>query len=154
MGFGKTATWLALFALLANAGSGLGLELARPDTSGTDFNVCATQAAINTLSQSENTAAAQNICALQTSLGNTAIPHESTVSAASDSLLLAVLSASPELLAPPVLRSALPFDERDVESASRQDTAQLVACLPPPESLPLDHARHSLRTPNGPPVTA
>jgi hypothetical protein len=154
MGIGKLATWLALFALLANAGSGLGLEQARPDTSLAVATICTTQATINTLMQPKDATTKVDVCALQTSLGSTALPHESTVSAESDSLLLAVLCASPELLAPPMMRSTIPFDDREVESASRQEAAQVVACLPPPKSLPLEHARHTLRTPNGPPVTA
>jgi len=154
MGIGKLATWLALFALLANAGSGLGLEQARPDTSLAVATICTTQATINTLMQPKDATTDVDVCALQTSLGSTALPNESTVSAESDSLLLAVLCASPELLAPPMMRSTVPFDDREVESASRQEATQVVACLPPPESLPLEHARHTLRTPNGPPVTA
>lgn len=154
MGIGRIATWFALFALLANAGSGLGLEQARPDTSWDVATICTTQAAINTLMQPDDATTEVDVCALQTHLGSTALPHESTVRAESDSLLLAVLCASPELLAPAMMRSALPFDDREVESASCHEATQVVAGLAPPESLPLEHARHTLRTPNGPPVTA
>ncbi len=154
MGFGKIATWLALFALLANASSGLGLEHARPDTSSVVATVCTTQAAISTLMQPNDATTELNVCALQTSLGNTTVPSDSTVSSASDSLLLAVLYASPELLTPPTLRSTYLDGALGAESETRLASAQIAACLPPPETLPLNHALHTLRTPNGPPVTA
>jgi hypothetical protein len=69
MGTHKTSTWLALFALIANAASGVGLEQTRPVEGMGAQTVCDAQSLITGFVESTSTPGFDSLSGLQRTLG-------------------------------------------------------------------------------------
>lgn len=143
-------TWVGLFALVANASHGLGLELGQPLTADSGATVCGAQSVLSTLAAVPPDASS-NVCAYQIALD--AVCEEETDGATVDSI--------------PLLSTMLVQDLPDWPEAPMPSAASLLlspglkrpadsipAFSPPPGSLPTEQRSHALRVPNAPPRIA
>ncbi len=155
MGTHRTATWIALFALIANASSGFGLELARPADDAQTMTVCETQSAIATMLMPSSPASGiLDICSFQLALDLASDTEDSATNLGSSPLFGAVFHdpapvsdamASETSFA---LRSLLDRPEVTVSTRNFLDFALPLGSPPTEQSL------HALLTPNGPPALA
>jgi hypothetical protein len=155
MGTHRTVTWFALFALIANAGSGLGLELVRPTGEAQVMTVCETQSAIATmLTPSKPASGTPDICSFQLALDFACDTEDSATNLDPSPLFGAVFhdpTPAFDTLASAAnfaLRSLLDRPEVTVNTRSFLDFALPLGSPPAEQSL------HALLTPNGPPTLA
>jgi len=151
MGRHHPATWLAVFVVVANACSGLGLELARPGGAAQSGTVCAAQSAIASLVGS---ASAADVCRLQGALDGSSTGENASLESLATPLFgtvqhdpaRAVTMTLPALDLTALIASAIP---REASSAPRSPDY-----MSPPGPGSLDRLHHALLLPNGPPHLA
>ena len=152
MGMSKTAIWIALFALVANAGSGLGLELVSPANCVSRTTVCDAQTMITALLDTVETPDnSGDVCELQGTLDQTCKGESASTPTAS--LELALQDRNPEcteslIVITPI--DVLALTESLVQSM--QDA--VVPPVNPPGLRPVIVRRASTQSPNAPPHLA
>mgnify|MGYP003655650894 CR=1 FL=1 len=152
MGMSKTAIWLALFAFVANAGSGLGLELVSPTNCAADTTVCDAQTMITALLTTSQPCENQgDVCGLQGALDQTCEDENDSVAVAS--IELAVQDRNPECAESPAATAHLDFGSLgECLLQSTQDAT--VYPDDPPDLRPAIERRSATQSPNAPPHLA
>ena len=150
MGTIRTAIWVTLFALLANAGSGSGVALVRPVAMDGDASVCAAQSVIAAMLAPGHAPAPLDVCLLQRTL-DTASDEESTATHQEDTPLFGTLSqgTTPDIKLVPIVSDFITL--ADLAPQKDGGLQRALDYVPPPECLPSGHFRSGLRTPNAPP---
>lgn len=155
MGTCQTATWLALFALIANAGSGLGLEYAQPCAVSQASTVCEAQSVIAALIEpASGPSDAGDVCQFQWALGRAASDGESLADPFFTPLF-GVPPCAPEVrsesaLSPPPIATFTLLKKHEPAAQLRQ----ALDFVPPPGTATPDRFRHALHGPNSPPHLA
>ena len=149
MGTHKTAIWVALFALIANASSGVGLELALPSADAQGATVCEAQSVIATMLVRSSSS---DVCRLQSALDFTGDAEDRASDLAPSPLFGAVFhDRSPVLDSAALAANFALWSLTDMPEVDPTPRAHLDFFLPP-GSLQTEQSLHALLTPNGPPA--
>ena len=150
MGTRKTATWLALFALIANAASGIGLEQTRPDDGTRAQTVCDAQSLITGFVESTSTPGFDSLSGLQRTLGGVSDSEDAELDPSP--LFGAVMAdRTPEVKVVALADLSLCFTS-DIAFEAHGNSLGLPDLEMEPGSPPTAQFLRVLHTPNAPPL--